>query len=116
MATRGPGLVCESCGEYVRVYTLEENDGLVVGCGCEDIKHSEDSMPYEMGLQHVSEDWVSEPEADTEGVPTHFVVAELNGEKITTQPSTFQPPAFESLQNLEAVDEVENARVVSIHD
>jgi len=31
---------------------------MVIGCGCEDIRHSEDSMPYEMGVKHTSDDWV----------------------------------------------------------
>jgi hypothetical protein len=57
MATRGPKLICVACGEDVRLYSLVENDGLTIECGCDDVAHSEDSMPYEMGVQHTNDDW-----------------------------------------------------------
>lgn len=58
MASRGPKLVCEECGEDVRLYSLVENDGMFIGCGCNDVKHSEDSMPYELGVSDTSDDWI----------------------------------------------------------
>lgn len=58
MASRGPKIVCEACGEDVRLYSLNENPGLTIGCGCEDVKHSEDTMPYELAVHHLSDDWV----------------------------------------------------------
>jgi hypothetical protein len=57
MASRGPKLVCDACGEDVRLYSLVENGGMVIGCGCEDVRHSEDALPYEMGVQHTIDDW-----------------------------------------------------------
>lgn len=57
MATRNDKIVCTNCGEDVRLYSLVENDGVVIGCGCRDVKHSVDAMPYEMGVSHLSDDW-----------------------------------------------------------
>jgi hypothetical protein len=41
----------------VRLYSLVENDGMVIGCGCEDVRHSHDAMAYDMGVRHTSDDW-----------------------------------------------------------
>jgi len=57
MATRGPHLTCTACGEDVRLYSLVENDGVIIGCGCEDVRHSHDAMAYDMGVRHTSSDW-----------------------------------------------------------
>lgn len=67
MASRGPKIVCEGCGQDVRLYSLVENDGIVIGCGCEDVRHSVDAMPYEMGVSHLNDDWV--PEEDRSDQP-----------------------------------------------
>jgi len=39
------------------LYSLVENDGLVIGCGCQDVAHSVDAMAYEMGVSHLTDDW-----------------------------------------------------------
>lgn len=66
MASRGPRIVCDECGEDVRLYSLIENDGMVIGCGCQDVGHSVDAMPYEMGVSHTSDDWrvAEQPDED----------------------------------------------------
>jgi len=57
VASRGPKIVCNQCGADVRLYSLVENDGLVIGCGCEDVRHSKDAMAYEMRVQDLNDDW-----------------------------------------------------------
>lgn len=83
MATRGPKLVCDACGEDVRLYSLVENDGMVIGCACEDVRHSEDAMAYEMGVQHTSDDWRVAHEE--EGDP--FQILDCDGEVVDTAES-----------------------------
>jgi len=58
MASRGPKIVCESCGQDVRLFSLVENDGIVIGCGCNDVRHSVDAMAYELGVTDLNDDWV----------------------------------------------------------
>jgi hypothetical protein len=57
MASRGPKIVCNACGADVRLYSLVENDCLVIGCGCKDARHSKDAMAYEMRVQDLNDDW-----------------------------------------------------------
>lgn len=96
MATRGAKLVCDACGEDVRLYSLVENDGMVIGCGCEDVRHSEDAMAYEMEVQHTSDDW--RVACEEEGDP--WKIVDRDGEIVDTAES-----GSEAMQLKEEIEE-----------
>jgi len=55
----------------------------------------------------------SDGEIEHPETPSHFVVAEINGVRITTKPHTFRPDAVNDLMDIEGYDCVDKARVVS---
>lgn len=52
-------------------------------------------------------------EIEHPSTPSHFVVAEINGVRITTKPHTFRPDAENDLMDIEEFECVDKARVVS---
>lgn len=55
----------------------------------------------------------SESGANHEEVPSHFVVGEIDGVRIYTDPVTFKTDIQDDLETLQDADCVDNARVVS---
>lgn len=50
-------IVCSDCGESPHLVVLDQNTGVVIQCGCDDPKHSLDSMPYEYGTEYLPDSW-----------------------------------------------------------
>lgn len=50
-------IVCEDCETQPRLKSLDKNSGTVVGCDCDDARHSQDSIPYEFSVHHMPDSW-----------------------------------------------------------
>jgi ribosomal protein S27AE len=51
-------IVCVECGTAPRLKSLNKNDGTQTMCDCDDIKKSMDSVPYELRVDDLPDDWV----------------------------------------------------------
>lgn len=51
-------IVCTECETSPRLLSLDKNSGTVVGCDCDDARHSLDSVPYEFSINDMVESWV----------------------------------------------------------
>lgn len=51
-------IVCTDCKTSPRLKSLNKNSGTVVGCDCDDVKHSMDTVPYEYSVNDLPESWV----------------------------------------------------------
>jgi hypothetical protein len=51
-------IVCVECETAPRLKSLDKNDGTQLMCDCDDVRKSMDSVPYELGVSHLPDDWV----------------------------------------------------------
>jgi hypothetical protein len=51
-------IVCVECHTAPRLKSLNKNAGTQTECDCGDVKHSMDSVPYELGVDDLPDSWV----------------------------------------------------------
>lgn len=51
-------IVCVTCETSPRLKSLDKNGGTQTMCDCDDVRKSMDSVPYELGVRDLPEDWV----------------------------------------------------------
>jgi len=66
-------IVCVECETCPRLLSLHKNSGTVVGCDCDDVRHSMDSVPYELSIHDLPESWVV-----VEGRAAHQLALEVD--------------------------------------
>lgn len=51
-------IICTECHSPPRLLSLDKNAGTTVCCDCDDVKHHQDSIPYEFAVQNLPDSWV----------------------------------------------------------
>ena len=51
-------IVCTECKTVPRLKSLRKNSGTCVGCSCDGVRYSLDSVPYELGIHDLPEEWI----------------------------------------------------------
>jgi hypothetical protein len=52
------GIVCTECLTAPRLKSLDKNSGTQTVCDCDDVRKSLDSVPYELSVNDLPDDWV----------------------------------------------------------
>ena len=51
-------IICTECHTAPRLLSLRKNSGTVVGCSCDGPRFSMDSVPYELSIHDMPDEWV----------------------------------------------------------
>ena len=55
--TETHAIVCSRCDAAPSLVALDKNDGTEVSCECDGVRYSMDSVPYELTVHDIPDEW-----------------------------------------------------------